>query len=430
MSEDIAIKIIIDDIKPNLHPIHPKVYIKLATKELTDYRFLKIISQLPTDLQPDAFKDIYAHTKEFNSMEEGTQIRTYKIHKIDADYYQTTILEAFYNIIPTLTNIQANTFYSALLYFLPSDYNDIDILYSSLYQADPNHKYLKHIPKNIIYSINYLRILNYPDFPDFNPKIKINNMNLTSFNLTSLPRLPKKDLPETKLDNQFFTYYIPTATDLSKISKLKTIDTFKINNKTYISKVIRHPQELYNLTKMKHPNIAFPDFLIHTTPDILLYEDQNQQTLLNYITDATPISTRYNLIYQLLQTIRDLHANNVYHRDIKPNNIIVYQDETLKLIDLDRSHRHIHTFYAENEMHTPDYLPPECFPETPTLYNHRVDTFATLVTISFILTNKLYETSHDFLESGSLPNAEELTILIKDTSSLTINQVINAILEK
>lgn len=85
MSEDIAIKIIIDDIKPNLHPIHPKVYIKLATKELTDYRFLKIISQLPTDLQPDAFKDIYAHTKEFNSMEEGTITRTYKIHKIDAD---------------------------------------------------------------------------------------------------------------------------------------------------------------------------------------------------------------------------------------------------------------------------------------------------------------------------------------------------------
>lgn len=65
-----------------------------------------------------------------------------------------------------------------------------------------------------------------------------------------------------------------------------------------------------------------------------------EQTFIDSDTDF-PLEFLINIFYSLLTSLYILHSNNIYHRDIKPDNIICTNDENwisrIKLIDFDFS---------------------------------------------------------------------------------------------
>ena len=71
----------------------------------------------------------------------------------------------------------------------------------------------------------------------------------------------------------------------------------------------------------------------------LIMEKLNGVTLDNFLDKNPELNhqTILNFIYQIWLMIRDLHKSNICHRDIKPQNIIVTEDEKLKLIDFNIS---------------------------------------------------------------------------------------------
>ncbi|OHT01073.1 CAMK family protein kinase [Tritrichomonas foetus] len=100
---------------------------------------------------------------------------------------------------------------------------------------------------------------------------------------------------------------------------------------------IEHLQrEVSVMQKLKHPNIVnFYDFIEDSNNYYLEMEYVNGITLLDYVNDSNvlpePIVIRVFL--QLMNAIAYLHSNNIAHRDLKLENVMVDQYKTVKVLD-------------------------------------------------------------------------------------------------
>jgi serine/threonine protein kinase len=148
-------------------------------------------------------------------------------------------------------------------------------------------------------------------------------------------------------------------------------------------------REIAILRKLEHPNC---------TTVKGLKKDVTQHSIQYYITmkqAVGPLSLyrkqlstekhfRKQCFYQILKAVAYLHANNIWHRDIKPDNILTFQDGTLQLADYGISiygavqHRHgqsqynyqRHTGYVVTRW----YRAPEILIGEP--YNESVDVWS------------------------------------------------------
>jgi len=66
---------------------------------------------------------------------------------------------------------------------------------------------------------------------------------------------------------------------------------------------------------------------------VLIQEYVPGKTLADLLDQELPLPLVERLILQLIEVVAHAHRNRIIHRDIKPNNIIIQPDGTLKLLD-------------------------------------------------------------------------------------------------
>lgn len=99
------------------------------------------------------------------------------------------------------------------------------------------------------------------------------------------------------------------------------------NTLRYESSIYRYLNTIRNIPKLK-------DFFIDNNNHYLVQEllDYNLKFYKKNIISLTPNITHINIIWALINILRDIHAKGIIHRDIKPENIC-FKDNQIYLID-------------------------------------------------------------------------------------------------
>ena len=100
--------------------------------------------------------------------------------------------------------------------------------------------------------------------------------------------------------------------------------------------VERFRREIQITRQLGHPGIVAIYDLIHTADETaLVMEFLPGPNLKQYLAIAHPLApaTAIALLTQLLEVLAACHAQNVVHRDLKPQNVIVAADGSLKVLD-------------------------------------------------------------------------------------------------
>ena len=94
-------------------------------------------------------------------------------------------------------------------------------------------------------------------------------------------------------------------------------------------------KEIKALMSLNHPNIVNLKEVILTHNDLFLvfeYVGQNLYEFSSKLTKDISETQIRNIIYQTLQGLAYMHRQNFFHRDMKPENLLI-NDETLKIAD-------------------------------------------------------------------------------------------------
>jgi len=95
-------------------------------------------------------------------------------------------------------------------------------------------------------------------------------------------------------------------------------------------------REISLLKELQHPNIVRLCDVIHTERKLTLvfeYLDQDLKKLLDMCDGGLDPSTTKSFLYQLLKGIAYCHHHRVLHRDLKPQNLLINREGSLKLAD-------------------------------------------------------------------------------------------------
>ncbi|MDW8546527.1 Stk1 family PASTA domain-containing Ser/Thr kinase [Staphylococcus pseudoxylosus] len=126
----------------------------------------------------------------------------------------------------------------------------------------------------------------------------------------------------------------------------------------------RFEREVHNLTQLSHDNIVN---VFDVTEDdenfYLVMEYIEGLTLSEYIQKNHPldVDTILNFINQIINGIKHAHDTKIVHRDIKPQNILVDKNQTLKILDFGIAKALSETTMTETNhvLGTVQYLSPE-----------------------------------------------------------------------
>lgn len=142
---------------------------------------------------------------------------------------------------------------------------------------------------------------------------------------------------------------------------------------------------------LSHKNLTkLIDFVIDGDQSYLVMEFVEGQTLDEYQKRTTgPMSEEIAIpiFRQLLDTVAYLHHNNTLHLDIKPNNVMIQSDMSIKLIDLGISSKINGVKDNPKICGTPAFMPPEQFEKKE--LGRYTDIFALGVTLYSMLTAHL-----------------------------------------
>ncbi|MDN4472395.1 serine/threonine-protein kinase [Demequina zhanjiangensis] len=152
-----------------------------------------------------------------------------------------------------------------------------------------------------------------------------------------------------------------TDIDLSRKVAVKTLKEASASNATFLK---RFKNEARNAAGVQHPNIA----------QVLDYGDQEGTAyLVMELVDGEPMSTilerdriiperrLVNLMIEACRGLEAAHAAGIMHRDIKPGNLLVFGDDSLKITDFGVSRSQDQTTLTATGMvmGTAQYLAPE-----------------------------------------------------------------------
>eukprot|EP00759_Apiculatamorpha_spiralis_P042449 PhF_6_TR40497/c1_g1_i1/m.60596 len=153
---------------------------------------------------------------------------------------------------------------------------------------------------------------------------------------------------------------------LAENSNTHKLFAIKIMNKKKLGKVTSH--EVAIMKRLKHPNVV----RLHEVIDDV--ESDKMYLILEYVKNGpvcpnftnTPLSEEKVRRYarQIAEGLCYLHRMNTYHRDVKPDNILVSEDDVVKLTDFGVScHQIMHEEIGQAG--TPAFFSPEAFLNKP-----------------------------------------------------------------
>mmetsp|Transcript_53750 Transcript_53750/g.143238 ORF Transcript_53750/g.143238 Transcript_53750/m.143238 type:complete len:504 (+) Transcript_53750:96-1607(+) len=136
-------------------------------------------------------------------------------------------------------------------------------------------------------------------------------------------------------------------------------------------------REIASLRKLIHPNIVKLKEVIRENDELHMVFEHMDSNLYEYTKGRTKMlqeSKVRNIMYQILQALHCCHRNGYFHRDMKPENILVRGD-TVKLADFGLAKeiraRPPHTDYVSTRW----YRAPEALLRSPS-YNSPMDVWA------------------------------------------------------
>ena len=129
----------------------------------------------------------------------------------------------------------------------------------------------------------------------------------------------------------------------SETVRIIKFSKYDINNRTprFIKRIIRFEKEIEALNVAKDNNFQniikfyFDDYIKIGRGKFQFYVMEKADYDLTYYLDTNDISEqqRFLLCIQILNGIKELHSKDIYHRDIKPDNIL-FVNEVWKIGDL------------------------------------------------------------------------------------------------
>ncbi len=151
----------------------------------------------------------------------------------------------------------------------------------------------------------------------------------------------------------------------------------------------RFKSEARAMAKLNHTHIVgVYDFGITTSGHLYLVMEWVQGHTLHEIIHkgSLPVRKAANLAMQLCDALAYAHNHKILHRDIKPGNIMVNEDDQVKVADFGLA-RPITGEAEENPYGTPDYVAPEILGKGAV--DQRADIFAAGVVLYEMLTGRV-----------------------------------------
>ncbi len=175
--------------------------------------------------------------------------------------------------------------------------------------------------------------------------------------------------------------------------------------------------EINLLRTLKHPNIiGFHDF-IKTTDNWYIILEYCERGDLSKTYKRLSEKTIKKYMRELANVLQYLRENNIVHRDIKPQNILVSNDNSIKLTDFNFARELYNDDLATTYCGTPLYMAPEIISSSqPEGYTAQSD----LWSIGILL----YEMAYGYNPLGAANNMKHLITLI-NTTEISFNNIIH-----
>ena len=199
---------------------------------------------------------------------------------------------------------------------------------------------------------------------------------------------------------------------IKSFNKIKK--TFPINKIYYEIKLLKKLRNHKNIVK----------FLEHFENEkhfFIVMENISGGNLLNAINKMSKFSEvmAKNIFKQLIETIKYLHSIGIVHRDIKPDNILLELDNTIKLCDFGVSKEVKEGQLLTDSCGTPAFVAPEVLKDSP--YNpYMTDVWSSGVVLYAMITGffpfrGVNETElHRNIKSGVFPKLKDASNELKD----------------
>lgn len=134
--------------------------------------------------------------------------------------------------------------------------------------------------------------------------------------------------------------------------------------------IINHFRERVNYyLYLNHPNIVkLVDFVAYKNDYFIVMEYIDGISLNDYIEKiAAPLtpSNCFNIIMNVLSAMDYMHSKEILHLDIKPGNIMLTRNNTIKMIDLGISSKICDVQHVESRSGSPLYMSPEQITKNP-----------------------------------------------------------------
>lgn len=130
------------------------------------------------------------------------------------------------------------------------------------------------------------------------------------------------------------TVYKAVNMQLGRIVAIKVLNPLLFNKQDIRA---RFKSEAINLSKLDHPNIIkIYDFIENQDGLFIIIEFVEGKTLDEYVKEISgpiPEARAIKIFSQILDAISYMHSKNIIHRDIKPGNFMITDDDNIKIID-------------------------------------------------------------------------------------------------
>ncbi len=139
-----------------------------------------------------------------------------------------------------------------------------------------------------------------------------------------------------------------------------------------------------------HPNICrIKHFFSHGEETVIAMEYIDGMTLEEKIKSDTQLTLEeaVRIISEVLDTLSYAHEKKIYHRDIKPGNIMIDSSGNVKVIDfgIAKGEADPNLTVAGTACGTPAYMAPEQFDDSEGALNAQVDIYAVGVNLYYML---------------------------------------------